>query len=94
MFWTVSLPEVVVDPVDLGFGKDGEQDLVQVAAGREVVAEGLLDHGPHPAVLDLRQPLGAEELDDGLVGVRRRREVEDPVARSAPFALDPLEGRF
>ena len=44
---------------------------VQVPAGREVVAERLLDDRPHPAVLDLREPLGARSPPRSS---RRRRE--------------------
>ena len=85
------LPEIVVDPVDLLLGKDREQHAIQVAAGLEVVAERLLDDRPHPAVLDLLEPLGPDRLHDGLVGVGRRGEVEDAVAGAAALRLDLLE---
>ena len=64
MFWTVSLPEVVIDPVDLPLLEHRAQVGVQLRSRREVVPERLLDHDPRPAVCRRRQPLLAEARDD------------------------------
>jgi len=65
-----------------------------MAARGEVVPEGLLDHGAHPAVLDSSEAPLAERLDDRLVGVGRSREIEDAVPRPAASFLDVLESRL
>ena len=85
------LAEVVIDPIDLLLGKHREQNAVELPPRLEVVPEGLLDDDAHPAFFDRREALRPEPADDRLVGVGRRREVEDAVGRSAPLLLDRLE---
>src|SRR5207249_4225645 len=70
------LAEVVVDPEDLLLAKVLEQRRRQPLRGFEVVAERLLDHQPCPALVVA--PL-FECLDDGGIGRRRHREIEDAV---------------
>jgi hypothetical protein len=87
------LREVVVDPVDLLFVEDAPQGPVQRPGGLEVVAERLFDDDPRPAVLGPGEPLVPQEFDDLRVGVRRRRQVEDPIPLPPPLPLDLLQGR-
>ena len=43
-FWTVSLPEIMVDPVDLLLGEDVADLVVDRLRRGEVVADRLLQH--------------------------------------------------
>ena len=45
-FWTVSLPEIMVDPVGLLFGEDLADLVVDRLRGGEIAAERLLQHDP------------------------------------------------
>ena len=93
------LAEVVVDPVDLLLVEDLGQLAVQRARARQVGAERLLDDdaGPAalraaaPAVAGSRQAGPVELVDDLRVERRRHREVEEPIARRAAVAVDPVE---
>ena len=42
------LPEIVIDPEDLGFRKAGGEDRVQGTRRLQIVADRLLDHDPRP----------------------------------------------
>ncbi len=50
-FWTVSLPEVMVDAEDLRLVEVGQHRFVLCLRRREVVTDRLLDHGAHVRIL-------------------------------------------
>ena len=92
-FRTVSLPEVVVDPVDLRLAEDLRHLAVEALRGLEVPPERLLDDDPPPAaarslVVEAGAPEPADDLDE-----RRRlgREVEQPVPARAALGVDRVE---
>ena len=84
------LPEVVVDPVDLGFVERAVGDRVELARRLQVAAERLLDHdarGAGPA----RQTGLSEPANDVGEEAWLRRKVEDAVAGNPAFGFDLLE---
>ena len=72
------LPQVVVDPVELGLVDVQVEILRESAGGLQIVAEGLLDD--HPG--SLRQPCLGEPLDHGREEEGRDLEVEDRSGRA------------
>src|SRR5712691_10593374 len=82
------LAEVVIDPIHLLLTEGFREQAVQLAGALRVVAERLFDDDARPAVLLARQPGGAEVADDRPVEARRRRAVEEPVARTAVPLLE------
>ena len=87
------LAQVVVDAEDVVGAEDGVDQLVELAAGGQVLAEGLLDDDPAPPVGGALRHAGAFHLleDDG---EQRRRdgEVEGGVAPDPVAALQLPEG--
>ena len=75
------LAEVVIDPVDLVLVEDFQQCAVQGLGRGEVGAERLFDHQPPPRAVGLLQQTGAAELAaDRRECIRRRCQIEQPVA--------------
>ena len=87
------LAQVVIDPVHLGLGKNRVDRLVQRLGALEVVAEGLLDDHPLPSLAGASDARRTEALHDHREELRRRSEVEDPVAVRAPLPIHPLQLR-
>ena len=58
--------EEMIDPVDLVFGKNLQNSLVQLLGRGEIVPEGLLDDDPPPCAFRLLGEPGAAELLDDL----------------------------
>ena len=87
------LPEVVVDPVDLGLVEDGVHAAVELERAVEVAPVGLLDH--HSGELAARrrpvQVVGAEGLDDLRERRGRRGQVMHPIAARAALAVMGVE---
>ena len=82
------LAEIVVDAEDPLLGEDLVQRRIELAGGRQVVAEGLLDH--HPAVVG--QAGGAERLHHGPEQRRRDRQVVHGRPRVPQRLGERLEG--
>src|SRR5439155_8200221 len=82
------LAEVVVDAEDLLLGEVTADPLREAAGRLEVVAEGLLDDEPRPA---LRAPSLAESRDDGLHRLRRHSEVVDAVAARSALLVELVQ---
>ena len=81
------LAEEVVDPVQLGLVDVRMDLLVELARGREVVPERLLDDDARV----LGQPGAGEARDDGAEQERRDLEVEDRLPDGADRGGEPLE---
>ena len=82
------LAEIVIDPVDLVFVDELEQFAVQRLGGSEIGAERLFDHQPPPRAV-LGQHAGAAEFAaDRQERVRRRRQIEQPVAAGFARGLE------
>ena len=79
------LAEVVVDAKDLVLAEVLREPVVQLARGGEVVAEGLLDHEAHPALL--RAVLG-DLVDQRRDRARGNGEVVDVVAGGAALLVE------
>jgi hypothetical protein len=80
------LAEVVIDAKDLVLGEVlPVQQMGQLARGVEVVAERLLDHEPHPALI--ASPL-AELAYEHVDRVRGNGEVVETVARRTALLLE------
>ncbi|BAS17985.1 hypothetical protein AHiyo8_62880 [Arthrobacter sp. Hiyo8] len=78
------LAKVVVDAEDRVRREDGLHDVVELARGLQVVAEGLLDdHAAPLPVAGLRQPVLGELLADLLEGLGRDGQVETVIAAGA-----------
>ena len=85
------LAQVVVDAVDLRLVEDAHDRVVEVAAGLEVVAEGLLDDDARPGPRAAGEARRAQVGHDVLVGAGRRGEVEEPVAAAAGGGVDLVQ---
>ena len=85
------LAQVVVDAVDLRLVEGAHDRVVEVAAGLQVVAEGLLDDDARPGTRAAGQPRGAQVGHDVLVGAGRRGQVEEPVAAAAGGGVDLVQ---
>ncbi len=86
--------EVVVDAEDLALVEDGVDLVVELARRVEVVAEGLFDDHRRHATFRLRHALRAEVLDDAGKELRRRGQIEEPLAADVAFLVDAVELRF
>ncbi len=78
-------PQVVIDAEDLRFVQVRVQEPVQLTRAVEIGPERLLDDDPAPAAgrRGRRQAGGAQLFDDGRIGHRRDREVEQHAVRAA-----------
>src|SRR5262245_27835377 len=81
------LAEIMIDAVNLGFGKDLLELLAERAGAGEVVAEGFFHNQPPPAV-STRQTGGAEALRRSSVLAGLGREIKQHVAACASRLLD------
>jgi hypothetical protein len=82
------LPEVVVDPVELGFVDRCVELVGELLGRRAVVAEGLFDH--HAPVRG--QARVGQALDDRAEQERRDLEIEHGALRPTDCIADPLVG--
>ena len=80
----------MVDAVDLRLVEGPVDQPVQVLRGREVAAEGLLDHQPGPpwAAVEAR---AAQAGDGAGERVRRQGKIEHAVRRETPVPLEALD---
>ncbi len=85
------LPEVMIDPVDLGFVERGEERLVEFVRGIEIVAERLFEHkaGTLPVPSETRF---ADALDDRVDQIRRDGEIENVVHAPLPLLFQLFDG--
>ena len=85
--------QVVVDAIDLLFGEDAVDCLVERLRALQVVPERLLDHDAFPALAGFGNARRAEPVDDHGKELRRGRQVEDAVAVGSPLPIHPLQLR-
>ena len=84
-----ALPQVVVDPEDVALDERAEQDLVQFARRRQIVAEGFLDDDARSF-----RTAGLRQLrDDGSEEWRRYRQIVRGVLRGAEGLPERRESR-
>ena len=81
------LAEIVVDAVDLGFGKDFLQFVAEGAGAVQIVSEWFFDNQAPPAI-SVRQAGGAEALRGRCILAGLSREIEQHVAAGAPRLFD------
>ena len=86
------LAEVVVDPVGVLFLEGVVDDLVEVAGGGEVGAEGFLDDHARPAAVGGLVEAGIFQVDEDVVEeLRGGGDVEQAVALAAARGIDGIE---
>ena len=79
--------KVVIDAIDLLFVEDGVDRLVQRLGTLQVVAEGLLDYDPFPALGRPGNAGGSEPVDDDRKELGGGRQVEDAVTCRSALAI-------
>ena len=90
MFWTV--PQIVIDAVDLALVQCLQDLLVEGHRRGEVVAERLLDDHAAPAAVRFQRELGfAELVYDGRELARRCGKIEEHVTRRLMCRVDLFE---
>ena len=86
------LAEIMVDPVDLVLVDDLQQFAIQCLGRGEIGSERLFDHQPPPRAVVLPEHAGAAKFAaDRRKRVRRRRQIEQPVAAGLAFCLEFFE---
>src|SRR4029077_2070314 len=75
------LAEIVIDTIDLLFGEDFLQFLVELNGGSKVVAERVFHDDASPVSVGFLSEAGlAKFLDDGRKEIRRDGKIVEPVA--------------
>jgi hypothetical protein len=87
------LAQVVVDPEHVPLREHGRDQLLELAGGGQVVAEGLLHHHPRVAAVPAAaaQPGLADPPDGVGEQLGDERQVEEPVAVGAVLAVEAVE---
>jgi hypothetical protein len=81
----------VVDAEDLAFGEDRVHPPVKFERRVQIVAERFFDQDLRQAVFRLGHALSAQILNDSGKELRRRSQIEEPVATDAPLLIDAVQ---